>query len=143
MAKCWQKHQAKKFARELELGRSYYIVKNLSTKNAPYEDPKVYAEYVFTGHLPFTANPCTENGYSAASLCQLFGPVYDAPPRGMRNIADPAPQVAAPLGSNDYRGYLDDAEISGLEKHVKNGSDPYTRGMKGGAAKPKRRFGWS
>ena len=143
MPKTWQPHQAKKFCKELRLGQSYYVIKKLETRNAAYEDPKVYAEYVFTGHLPFTANPCTDHGYSADDLCRLFGPVYDAPPRGLRNIADPAPQVAAPLGSNDYSGYLDDAEISGLEKHVKSGSDPYTRGMKGGGAKPKRRFGWS
>lgn len=127
MPKTWQPHQAKKFAKELKLGQSYYVIKKLETRGARYEDPEVYAEYVFTGRLPFTANPCTDHGYSADDLCRLFGPVYDAPPRGLRNIADPAPQVAAPLGSNDYRGYLDDAEIRGLEKHVKNGSDPATR----------------
>lgn len=142
MPKTWQPHQAKKFCKELKLGQPYYIVKNLQTKGAPYEDPKVYAEYVFTGHLPLTANPCTEHGHSADDLCRLFGPVYDAPPRGMRNIADPAPQVAGPV-PHGYSAKLDAAEILALESSVSRGSDPYTRGMKGGAAKPKRRFGWS
>ena len=29
MSKCWQKHQAKKFCKELKLGQSYYVIKNL------------------------------------------------------------------------------------------------------------------
>lgn len=137
MPKTWQPHQAKKFARELELGRTYYVVLAIAQNMAPYEDSHLYREHVFTDHLPFTGTPCTDGGYSAVTLCQTYGPVYDSPPRNMRNIADPGPQVGAPLGSNDYRGYLDEAEIRGLEKHVKNGSDPHTR--QGGGGAPKRR----
>jgi hypothetical protein len=126
MPKTWQPHQAKQFARELRLGQTYYYVNTHDTKRNPYEDSKTYSEVVFTGHLPFTRNPCTDGGYSAHTLCQNFGPMYDAPPRGLRNLDGPAPQVGAPLGT-DYRGYLDEAEIRGLEKHVRNSSDPHTR----------------
>jgi hypothetical protein len=127
MPKTWKPSDAKRFCRELKLGQPYYYVQSMATNIAPYEDPKTYSKVVFTDRLPLTGNPCTEYGASAHTLCQNFGPMYDTPPRGMRNIADPAPQVGAPLGSNDYRGYLDDAEIRGLEKHVKSGSDPHTR----------------
>jgi hypothetical protein len=137
--KTWKPAEAKKFARELKLGQPYYVVYKMATNIAPYEDPETYSEFVFTGRLSLTGSPCTDGGYSAVTLCQTFGPVYDTPPRGMRNIAGPAPQVGAPLGSNDYRGYLDEAELRGLEKHVKNGSDPHTRAGRGGA--PKKR-GW-
>lgn len=141
MSKCWQPHQAKKFAKELKLGQSYYVVSKRETRNAPYEDPEVYTEYVFTGRLPGTGNPCAHGNFSAVTLCQLFGPVYDAPPRGMRNGADPAPQVAGPVPPG-YRAKLDAAEILALEASVSRGSDPYTREIRGGAAKPKRRFSW-
>ena len=127
MAKTWQPNQAKQFARQLELGKPYFVVMNIDTRRSPYEDPQLYSEYTFTRRLAFTGNPCTDDGYSAETLCRNFGPVHDAPPRGMRNIADPAPQVRAPLGSNDYTGYLDEADIRGLDKRVKSGSDPATR----------------
>jgi hypothetical protein len=136
MPRTWQPHQATQFARQLRLGQTYYYVNTHDTKHNPYEDSKTYSEVVFTDHLPFTKNPCTEYGASAHTLCQTFGPMYDAPPRGMRNLADPAPQYGAPLG-NDYTGYLDEAEIRGLEKRVRSGSDPHTRPGRGG--KPKKR----
>lgn len=126
MPKTWQPGQAKKFARELTLGQPYYVVYAIAQNMSPYEDSHLYKEVVFTSRLPFTGNPCTDSGDSAHTLCQNFGPVYDTPPRNMRNIAEPGPQVGAPLG-HDYRGYLDEAEIRGLEKHVRNGSDPITR----------------
>lgn len=126
MPKTWKPSEAKKFARELKLGQSYYVVYKMATNLAPYEDPKTYSEFVFTGRLPFTGNPCTDGGYSAHTLCQTLGPVYDTPPRGMRNIADPPRQYAGPVPEG-YSAYLDEAEIRGLEKHVRSGSDPHTR----------------
>ncbi|CAM5393639.1 hypothetical protein STENM36S_06364 [Streptomyces tendae] len=132
MPKQWSAGQAKKFARELKLGQSYYVVYDISRRCAPYEDSQLYGEYRFTDRLPFTGNPCTESGYSAVTLCQTRGPVYDAPPRGMRNIADPSPQVAGPLGSNDYEGILDEDELRGLEKQAAQGSNPRTRRRLGG-----------
>lgn len=127
MPRTWQPHQAKQFARQLQLGKTYYVVFKQATNLAPYEDPALYSEYVFTARLPFTNNPCTDDGFSAVTLCQNFGPVYDAPPRNMRNLADPPPQVAGPLGHGEYRGVLDEAEIRGLDKRVRSGSDPATR----------------
>ena len=126
MPKTWQPHQASRFAKELKLNTPYYVVMNVSRKAAPYEDAQLYSKYVFTGRLPLTGTPCTADGYSAATLCQTFGPVYDTPPRGMRDIADRAPQVAGPVPQG-YEAYLDEAEIRGLEKQVRDGSNPRKR----------------
>lgn len=93
---------------------------------AVWNDSAYYHEHTFDWRHPITAHWMTGH-LSAEGLLLQEGTVYEQPPRGMRNITDSDQQVAGPLGSNDYRGYLDDAEISGLEKHVKNGSDPHTR----------------
>lgn len=127
MSKCWQPGQAKKFAKEIKLNTPYYTVNNMATNLAPWEDSQTYSVHVFTEHSLFTSQKMTAGGTSAIGLCQRQGPVYDAPPRGLRNIAGPAPQVGAPLGDN-HSAYLDEAEIRGLEKRVRNGSDPRTRG---------------
>lgn len=131
MPKTWQPHQAKQFARQLKLGQSYYVVMKIARNLAPYEDAQLYSEYIFTKHLPLTGSPCTAGGYSAVTLCQTYGPVYDTPPRGMRNVAGPGPQVAGPLGGN-YEGVLDEDELRGLEKHVAGSSDPKKRDRLGG-----------
>ncbi|MGW3196307.1 hypothetical protein ACWDBD_17310 [Streptomyces sp. NPDC001118] len=127
MPKTWNPGDSKKFARQLTLGKSYYIVYKIAQKLAPYEDAKLYSEFVFTKTLPFTGNPCTEFGYSAATLCRLYGPVYEQPPRGVRNIADAPPQVAGPLLKGLDEAFLDEAELRGLEKQVADSSDPRTR----------------
>jgi hypothetical protein len=127
MPKKWQPGQERKFARELVLGKTYYTIMNISKWAAPYEDSQLYSEYVFTRRMPITGTPCTEEGYPSSTLLRQFGPVYDAPPPGMRNIAAPAPQVAGPVGSNDYEGVLDEAEIRGLNKRVRESLSPRNR----------------
>jgi len=126
MSKCWQPNQASKFAKEVKLGKPYYTVNDMATNLAPWGDAQTYSVHVFTERSSFTARPMTDGGTSAVGLCQRQGPVYDAPPRGLRNIAGPAPQVAGPLPAG-YEGVLDEDEIRGLEKRVRDGSDPRTR----------------
>ncbi|MFJ6729402.1 hypothetical protein ACIQPQ_31320 [Streptomyces sp. NPDC091281] len=86
--KSWRPGDEKRFCRELELGKEYYYV----TQQAWAKDSRLAHTVIFTGHLPFTATPCTAGGYSAATLLRRFGPLYDAPPPGIRNIEDPEPQ---------------------------------------------------
>ncbi|HEY9375233.1 hypothetical protein [Streptomyces sp.] len=126
MPKTWQPNKAKQFSNQVQLGRPYYVVYKIAQNMAPYEDSHLYSEIIFDRHAPITGTPMS-GSLSAVALCQRFGPVHEEPPTGLRNIAGPGPQVGAPLGSNDYRGYLDEAELRGLEKHVRNGSDPTTR----------------
>ncbi|MEU4154770.1 hypothetical protein [Streptomyces antimycoticus] len=126
MAKTYRRGDEKRFARDIQLGKSYYIVYKIAQNLAPYEDPELYSEIRFTGRLPFTNTPCTEYGSDAATILRGYGPIYDTPPRGMRNIADLAASVGAPLGDN-YEGVLDAAEIRGLMKRVADSSDPRKR----------------
>lgn len=125
MSKCWPPDKAKKFARELKLNTPYYTVNDHAANLGPYEDSQTYSVHVFTSHSGFTGVPMS-GSVSAVGLCQRQGPVYDTPPRGLRNIAGPAPQVAGPLPQG-YEGVLDEAEIRGLEKQVRDGSNPRTR----------------
>lgn len=132
MPKQWNCNQARKFVRELEFGKTYYTIRDLNTllsdgTHAPWLSPQVYVEHVFTGHLPFTGTPCTEGGMSATVLCRQWGPVYDTKPKGMRRSGDPGPLLAGPLGSHDYEAILDEAELRGLEKRVRDGSHPHKR----------------
>lgn len=118
MGKKWEAHQGKKFARELKLGTKYYTVNDHATNLAPWHDEKTYSVHVFTGKSGFTAVPMTDGGTSAVGLCQRQGPVYDAPPRGLRNIAGPAPQVDGPLPKG-YVGDLDPEEADELERGMR------------------------
>lgn len=126
MSKVWQPSDAKKFARQVEFGKTYYFVYNVANNLAPYEDQHLYSEAVFTRRAPLTGNPMTDGGTSAEGLCLRYGPIYDAPPQGIRNVAAPAPQVAGPLPAG-YKGVLDEAELRGLEKQVAQSSDPKKR----------------
>lgn len=130
MAKSWNPSQAKKFAREARMNTPYYVVYDIDQKRAPYEDAKLYSEFVFTERAPFTGNPMTSGGTSAEGLCLRYGPVYDQPPAGMRNVAGPGPQVGAPLGE-DHSAYLDEAEIRGMEKLARQTSVPGARRVRG------------
>ncbi|BBC30020.1 hypothetical protein SGFS_013140 [Streptomyces graminofaciens] len=127
MSKCWQPNEAKKFARQAQIGKSYYVLYEMATNLAPYEDSQLYSEITFTQRRPFTGTPCTNGSMDAVQLCQNWGPVYEQPPAGVRNVATPPRQVAGPLGSNDYEGVLDEAELRGLEKRANQGSDPRKR----------------
>lgn len=102
---------------------------------------RLYTEHTFTGR-GWASCDWTTGHYTPMTLLSNCGTVYTEPPRNARYIGDPAPQVAGPLGHGDYRGQLDAAEIRGLEKRVKDGSDPYTREGSGNAPKPRSRFRW-
>jgi hypothetical protein len=125
MSKSWSPAEAKKFAKQARLNTPYYVVYNMATNLAPYEDAQTYSEIVFTERRPFTNTP-SSGSMDAVQFCRNYGPVYDTPPKGLRNIAAPPRQVAGPLGGN-YEGVLDEAELRGLEKQVAQGSDPKKR----------------
>ena len=107
-------------------GKTVYTVSAVSRRVAPYEDSRLYERHVFDSRSPITGHWMTGH-LSVQGLLNQYGTVYEQPPRGVRGLHEPAPQVAGPLGSNDYEGYLDEAELRGLEKHVAQGSNPRTR----------------
>ncbi|MGV9352305.1 hypothetical protein [Streptomyces misionensis] len=130
MAKTWNPGDSSRFARQLTLGKPYYYINNLSHRAGAFEDRQTYSTVVFTGHQPFTGIPVTDDGYGAEALCRRFGPIYDQPPAGMRNAADPAPQVSGPLGKfrkAHEKGRVDEAEAKALEELLRVRNDPKFR----------------
>ena len=125
--KTWEpgKKGARDLNRHIRKGSVVYTVRSVSHRVAPYEDGQLYAAHVFDWRSPITGNWMTGH-LSAAGLLAQEGRVYETPPRGIRNIADPGPQVGAPLG-NDYDSVLDELELRGLEKHVGQTMSPRQR----------------
>jgi hypothetical protein len=117
---------AKKAGQRVRKGQKLYVVLDVAQNLAPYEDAQVYSEYVVSYRHPLLGGWMISGSLSVEGLVLREGPVYTSPPKGIRNIAEPGRQYAAPLG-NDYEGVLDEAELRGLDKRVRDGSDPRTR----------------
>lgn len=107
-------------------GTTVYTVSEQALNAAPWEDAKMWMARTFDTRSPITGHWLTGH-LSVEGLLAQEGTVYEQPPRGMRELGSPGRQVAGPLGSNDYEGVLDAAEIRGLGKRVADGSDPRTR----------------
>jgi len=132
MPKTWKNNRRdiRDLNSRIRKGTVVYTVREVATNIAPYEDGRLYSSHEFTWRSPVTGNWMTGH-MSAAGLLAQEGTIWDAPPRGMRDIAGPGPQVGAPLGHEEYSAQLDEAEIRGLGKRVRNGSDPHTRPGRG------------
>ncbi|MGW2010888.1 hypothetical protein [Streptomyces nigrescens] len=70
------KRGAKKFAREVQLGKTYYYIE--TTKN-PWGEEEVWSSIVFDHHQVFTGGAMS-GSMSAQGLCLNYGPVYDEQP---------------------------------------------------------------
>ncbi|MGW5636454.1 hypothetical protein [Streptomyces sp. NPDC003832] len=112
--------------RHIRKGTVVYTVSKQARHMAPWNDAELWSAHEFTWRSPITGHWMTGHK-SAEGLLQTEGTVYEQPPRGMRPLAGPGPQVAGPLGDGEYEGRLDEAEIRGLEKHVRDGSNPRHR----------------
>jgi hypothetical protein len=119
------KKGARDLDRWLSKGKTVYTLRNVARNIAPYEDSQLYSAHTFTWRSPVTGHWMTGH-LSAAGLLAQEGTVYEQPPKGVRNIASPAPQVAGPLPKG-YTAPLDEAEIRGLEKRVADMPDPKKR----------------
>ncbi|MFI9598906.1 hypothetical protein ACIHCX_03325 [Streptomyces sp. NPDC052043] len=130
MPKEWQPRDEKKFARQVELGKPYWVIADIDTSRARFEDDQMCRVYVFTERSRLTGTPRTEGGMTATELCRNWGPVYDTRPADMRAFGEPLSRVGAPLGRN-HSAPLDEAEIRALEKLAAQGEDPRTRRIGG------------
>lgn len=127
MPKTWtnNRRDVRDLSARISKGTVVYTVADVSRRVAPYEDGQLYETHVFDGRSPVTGHWMTGH-LSVQGLLNQYGTVYEQPPRGMRGVHEPAPQVAGPLGGN-YEGRLDHAEIRGLEKQVADSSNPRKR----------------
>lgn len=116
MSKTWEptKKGIRDLNRHVRKGTVVYTVSEVARNVAPYEDSHLYVRHVFDWRSPITGSYMTGH-LSVAGLLSHYGTVYEQPPTGVRNIADPAPQVAGPLPAG-YEGLLDEAELRGLDK---------------------------
>ena len=76
----WTPGQAKQFARQVKLGKTYYTVADQSAHASTYGVAQTVSEHVFTSHSLVTGQPMTEGRTSALALCRNQGPVYDKAP---------------------------------------------------------------
>lgn len=133
MPKSFQNNRAGAKALERYLnankGGTVYTIADVATNLARYEDSQLVSTHTFAKRSPVTGHWLTGH-MSAAQLLATRGTVYTSPPRGIRNVAKPGRQVGAPLG-DDYHGRLDEAELRGLEKQVRDGSNPRNRSFWG------------
>lgn len=104
-------------------GSTFWGRVDVARNIAPYEDSELATEFTVTRF--FLGAPMC-GSVELESILWQFGPLHDSKPAGLRDIAGPAPQVAGPL-PDGYEGVLDEAEIRGLEKQVRDGSDPRKR----------------
>lgn len=89
-------------------------------------EERLYTAHTFDRRAPLTGHWMTGHK-SVEGLLSTEGTVYEQPPRGVRNAADPSPQVAGPGGRGEYFGVLDDAEIRHLNKRLRDAPQPGTR----------------
>lgn len=115
------KSDAKKLSRTAKRGDHLYVVVEVDQRVAPYEDARLCSRFTVTGTHPILGGAMI-GSMSVERLVYEHGPVYTSPPGGFRKIHDSSPQVAGPLG-HDTERILDDAEISGLEKQVRDAAD--------------------
>jgi hypothetical protein len=87
---------AKKAAKTARKGMKLYVIKDVARNIARYEDAQLYSEYVVTHRQAITGAWMISGSLSVEGLVLRDGPVYTSPPRGVRNIATPGPQVAGP-----------------------------------------------
>lgn len=104
-------------------GTTVYTI--MTCKDWGIGEEQLYNEHTFASRQPITG--IWQAGHlSPEGLLSTCGKVYTEPPRGVRRLGDPSPQVRFPLGE-DYRGVLDEAEIRGLAKHLHGAPDPRAR----------------
>lgn len=124
------KKDAKELSRTARRGDKLYVIHDIATNLARYEDARLYSEYTVTGQHPLLGGAIISGSLSVEGLVLREGPVYTQPPKGIRNMAGPGPQVAGPLPETDNVRDLSDYEIKRMEKQVEADKE---------ARKPKRR----
>jgi hypothetical protein len=96
------KRGAKDLNRWLSKGKTVYTVRDVAQNRAPYEDAQLYSAHTFDRQSRITGEWMTGH-LSVSGLMGQEGTVYEQPPAGMRDIATPGRQVAAPTS----QGVLD------------------------------------
>lgn len=97
------KRDAKTLARETKVGDVLYTVVDTATNLAPYEDAQLYSRFEVTHTHPLLGGPMI-GSMSVEALVLRDGPVYTAPPKGMRGLHEAPRQAAGPLPKGKEMG---------------------------------------
>jgi hypothetical protein len=81
----WTPGQAKAFAGQVKLKKTYYTINEQSDHASTYGPAQTISEHVFTGRSLVTGQAMTDGRTSALALCRNQGPVYDERPQVARN----------------------------------------------------------
>ncbi|MFI1867382.1 hypothetical protein [Streptomyces jumonjinensis] len=115
----WERtrRDAKKLSRTAQIGDTYHVLMEVATNLAPYEDPYLIFSYTVKYMHPLLGVPMICGSLSVERLVLTRGPVYDTPPGGYRNVAEPGRQCEGPLPEDSAFGRpLTKAEIDDLTK---------------------------
>ena len=86
---------AKELNRVARKGMTLYTINEMATNLAPYEDAQTYNCHTIDGRSSFTGE--WKIGHlSISGFLAQYGTAYENPPAGMRDIATPGRQYAAP-----------------------------------------------
>jgi len=111
------KPDARKANRQARKGQKLYVLRQVATNLAPYEDSHLYDEYEVAYRHPLLDAWMISGSLSVEGLVLRDGPVYTDKPKGVRQLSGPGPQVAGPLGNRPNRK-LNARELRELEKQV-------------------------
>ncbi|MGW1134408.1 hypothetical protein [Streptomyces griseoluteus] len=89
------KKGAKELNRWLSKGKTVYTINNMATNLCPWEDAQTYSAHTFDRQSKLSGEWMTEH-WSVTMLLSHCGTVYEKPPTGLRDLATPGRQVAAP-----------------------------------------------
>jgi hypothetical protein len=99
---------AKDLNRWLSKGKTVYTLRNIADAYQSYEDAQLYAAHTFDRQSWITGEWMTGH-LSASGLLAQEGTVYENPPAGVRNIATPGRQYAAPTSQQALDRLRDEA----------------------------------
>jgi hypothetical protein len=89
------KKGAKDLNRVARKGMTLYTINNMATNLAPYEDAQTYNAHRVDGRS-WISGEWMIGHLSISGFLAQYGTAYDTPPAGMRDIAKPGRQYAAP-----------------------------------------------
>ncbi|MBT2467834.1 hypothetical protein J7E97_08095 [Streptomyces sp. ISL-66] len=128
MGKTWttrRRGDINDFDRWFKKGKTVYVINNHATNLAAQFEARTYSARIARGGGLF--------GGEGKSLLQCYGEVYETPPRGLRNLASPEPQVAGPLPEGKEHGrYLDRGELDQMGIWADDAQDRYNEAKKKG-----------
>ncbi|WP_262703829.1 MULTISPECIES: hypothetical protein [Streptomyces] len=122
---------AKDLDRTAQVGDVLWVVVDIETRGAPWEDAQLASAFTVTHWSKLWGKPMISGTVSAGDLVLKYGEVHAKQPKGLRDMAGPSPQVGGPLKGKPFGRKLDAAEIIDLEEQRIEALDRRAKGKSG------------